>query len=84
MAIHSSVLSWRIPWTEEPGRAIVPGVTRVTNTFTFHFIFLTFHFHSFERPHQSSQESLKLRGSLAVVLSWIKGAEALMSRTIGH
>jgi len=20
MAIHSSILSWRIPWTEEPGR----------------------------------------------------------------
>ena len=20
MAIHSSVLAWRIPWTEEPGR----------------------------------------------------------------
>ena len=20
MAIHSSILAWRIPWTEEPGR----------------------------------------------------------------
>ena len=20
MAIHSSILTWRIPWTEEPGR----------------------------------------------------------------
>ena len=49
----------------------------VTNTFTFHF-------HSFERPHQSSQESLKQRGSLAVVLSWIKEAKALMSRIISH
>ena len=28
MAIHSSVLAWRIPWTEEPGRATVPGVTK--------------------------------------------------------
>ena len=23
MATHSSILSWRIPWTEEPGVAIV-------------------------------------------------------------
>ena len=28
MAIHSSVLAWRIPWTEEPGRATVLGVTK--------------------------------------------------------
>ena len=29
MATHSSILAWRIPWTEEPGGAIVHGVTRV-------------------------------------------------------
>ena len=28
MAIHSSVLAWRIPWTEEPDRATVLGVTK--------------------------------------------------------
>ena len=27
-AIHSSILAWRIPWTEEPGGAIVPRVTK--------------------------------------------------------
>ena len=27
MAIHSSILAWTIPWTEEPGRATVHGVT---------------------------------------------------------
>ena len=26
-ATHSSVLAWRIPWTEEPGRLPVQGVT---------------------------------------------------------
>ena len=25
-ATHSSTLAWRIPWTEEPGRATVHGV----------------------------------------------------------
>ena len=30
MAPHSSILAWRIPWTEEPGTLhIVHGVTRL-------------------------------------------------------
>ena len=28
MAPHSSVLAWEIPWTEEPGRLPVCGVTK--------------------------------------------------------
>ena len=27
MATHSSILAWKIPWTEEPGGAIAHGVT---------------------------------------------------------
>ena len=29
MATHSSVLAWRIPWTEEPGRLQGKGSQRV-------------------------------------------------------
>ena len=29
MAIHSSILSWRIPWTEEPGGIQFMGLQRV-------------------------------------------------------
>ena len=29
MAIHSSVLAWRIPWTEEPGSLLSVGSQRV-------------------------------------------------------
>ena len=29
MAAHSSILTWRIPWTEEPGRPTITGVARV-------------------------------------------------------
>ena len=29
MATHSSVLAWRIPWTEEPGRLQFMGSQRV-------------------------------------------------------
>ena len=40
MASHTSILAWRIPWTEEPGRlsSMVSqsmGLDWVTNTFTF-------------------------------------------------
>ena len=29
MAAHSSILAWRIPWTEEPGRLQSIGLHRV-------------------------------------------------------
>ena len=39
MTTHSSILAWRIPWTEEPGGLQVHGATksrtRMRNSFTF-------------------------------------------------
>ena len=32
MAIHSSILAWRIPWTEEPGGLQTMGLQRVNMT----------------------------------------------------
>ena len=32
MATHSSILAWRIPWTEEPGRLQSMGLQRVRVT----------------------------------------------------
>ena len=29
MATHSTILAWRIPWTEEPGRLQFMGLQRV-------------------------------------------------------
>jgi len=29
MATHSSILVWRIPWTEEPGGLLSTGLERV-------------------------------------------------------
>ena len=29
MATHSSILAWRIPWTEEPGRLQITGSQRI-------------------------------------------------------
>ena len=32
MATHSSILAWKIPWTEEPGRSRSMGVTKNSQT----------------------------------------------------
>ena len=32
MAIHSSILAWRIPWTEEPGGLQSMGTQRVRHS----------------------------------------------------
>ena len=47
MTPHSTTLAWRIPWTEEPGRAEVHGVTK-SQTRLSDFT-LTFHFHALEK-----------------------------------
>jgi len=39
MAIHSSTIAWKIPWTEEPGRLQSMGSKRVKHDFTFIFTF---------------------------------------------
>ena len=39
MATHSSILAWRIPWTEEPGGLQSMGSQTVEHDY-FHFIFL--------------------------------------------
>ena len=42
MATHSSVLAWKIPWTEKPGRLQSMGSQSWTQLSDFAF---TFHFH---------------------------------------
>ena len=40
MVTHSSILAWRIPWTEEPGRLQSTGLQKVKHDFTFTFTFI--------------------------------------------
>ena len=40
MATHSSILAWRIPWTEEPGELQSMGSQSRTQLSNFHFIIL--------------------------------------------
>ena len=37
MTTSSSILAWRLPWTEEPDRLQSMGLQRVTNTLLFIF-----------------------------------------------
>ena len=36
MVTHSSILAWRIPWTEEPGRLQTIGLQNQTRQETWH------------------------------------------------
>ena len=47
MALHSSSLAWKIPWTEESGRLQSMGVSK-SRTQLSDFTF-TFHFHALEK-----------------------------------
>ena len=42
MPTHSSILAWRIPWTEEPGRLQYMGSQKVALTERLHFHFLLY------------------------------------------
>ena len=59
MAPHSSILPWKIPWMEEPGRLQSMGSLRVwtlLRNFTF-----TFHFHALEKEMATHSSVLAWR-----------------------
>ena len=57
MATHSSILAWKIPWLEEPGRVhgVAEGQTQLSD-FTF-----TFHFHALEKEMATHSSVLAWR-----------------------
>jgi len=60
IAPHSSILAWKIPWTEEPGRLhAVPGVPK-SRTWLSDFT-LIFHFHALEKEMATHSSTLALR-----------------------
>ena len=77
MAPHSSILAWKIPWTEEPARLQSTGSLGVgLSDFTF-----TFHFHALEKEMATHSS----------VLAWrIPGTEepsgllSMGSHRVGH
>ena len=45
MAIHSSILAWKIPWTEEPGRLQSMGHKESDMTERLHYVSVWLVFH---------------------------------------
>ena len=43
MATYSSILAWKIPWTEEPGNQKFMGLQRVDTSVYFSLILLPFY-----------------------------------------
>ena len=58
MALHSSPLACKIPWTEEPGRLQSMGSLRVPRPSDFTF---TFHFHALEKEMATHSSILAWR-----------------------
>jgi len=59
MTSYSSVLAWRIPWTEEPGRLQFMGSLRVGHDWATSLF--TFHFHALEKEMASHSSVLAWR-----------------------
>ena len=58
MATHSSILAWRIPWTEEPGRLKSMGSQRVRHNFVAN----TLYFYCYSISATSDHQALNPRG----------------------
>ena len=78
MATHSSILAWKIPRTEEPGRLQSMGSLSRTRLSDFTF---TFHFHTLEKEMATHSS----------VLAWRipgtgepGGLPSMGSRRVGH
>ena len=69
MATHSSILAWRIPWTEEPGRLQSMGSQRVRHDWSD-----SAHTHTIWKEHikscSSDSVSRTLRWHLQIFNSW--------------
>ena len=74
MASHSSILAWRIPWTEEPGRLWSIGSHRVRHNWS-HLACCTHHI--------SNQQGLKHYRELVFHLLTIQGRLAVQGRESG-
>ena len=79
MATHSTILAWRISWTEEPGglqsMGVTEGRTRLRD-FTF-----TFHFDALEKEIATHSSILAWR------ISWTEepgGLQSIGSQRVGH
>ena len=79
MTPHSGTLTWKIPWTEEPGRLQPMGLRRVghlLSDFTF-----TFHFHALGKDMATHSSVLAWRSS---GIGEPDGLPSMGSHRVGH
>ena len=62
MATHSSILIWRIPWTEEPGRLQSTGHKESDTTEQLHF-----HFHIQNKKFEKEKKTVNKQNKQGIV-----------------
>ena len=72
MVTHSSILAWRIPWMEEPGRLQSTGLQRVGHNWA-----TSLHFASLNTVDYYS--AMKKKGILSFVTKWIILEDIILS-----
>ena len=61
IAVHSSILAWKIPWMEEPGRLQSMGLQRVGHNWVTSLHFQTFPKLNIYLPHDLTILNINLR-----------------------
>ena len=81
MATHSSILAWRIPWTEEPGGLQSTGPQRVGHNWER----VSTHTHTHTLKLQLRQTMMAIRQQqLSSFQKWIKSELVMMTRSPTH
>ena len=75
------VLSWKIPWTEEPGRLQSTGSLRVRHDWATSLSLFTFHFHALEKEIATHSSVLSWR---ILGIGEPGGLPSMGSHRVGH
>ena len=76
MATHSSILAWRIPWTEEPGRLQSIGLKRVRHDWVTNYMY------HFTPTLQWNEYCADIKNNVEENWIWRKDVYNLLSREI--
>ena len=58
MATHSSILAWRIPWKEEPGRLQSMGSQELDTTYWLNYYHHPYHFDKHKFVYDQAEKSV--------------------------
>ena len=81
MAPHSSILAWRILWTEEPGRLQSMGLLRVRPDWATSLSLFTFHFYAVKKEMATHSSVLAWR---IPGMAEPAGLPSMGSHRVGH